>query len=89
MKAVRLSVLLMMCCAIIPLSGQPAPVTVTHGPILGRLGPTEIGVWVRTSRPGTFRVRYGLDPATPRRAVGAGHDGRSTTTTPAGCSCRA
>jgi len=64
MKAVRLSVLLMLCCAIIPLSGQPAPVTVTHGPILGRLGSTEIGVWVRTSRPGTFRVRYGLDART-------------------------
>ena len=64
MKAVRLSVLLMTCCAIIPLSGQPAPVTVTHGPILGRLGSSEIGVWVRTSRPGTFRVRYGLDAKT-------------------------
>ena len=62
MKAVRLSVLLVMCCALIPLSGQQAAVTVTHGPILGRLGSSEIGVWVRTSRPGTFRVRYGLDP---------------------------
>jgi phosphodiesterase/alkaline phosphatase D-like protein len=64
MKAARLSVLFMLCCAIIPLSGQPAPVTVTHGPILGRLGSTEIGVWARTSRPGTFRVRYGVDPKT-------------------------
>jgi phosphodiesterase/alkaline phosphatase D-like protein len=33
--------------------------TVTHGPILGRLGSHEIGVWVRTSQPGPFRVRYG------------------------------
>jgi len=64
MKAGRLSVLILICCALTPLSGQqPAPVTVTHGPMLGRLGPSEIGVWVRTSRPGSFRVRYGLDPA--------------------------
>ena len=25
---------------------------ITHGPILGRLGSTEIGVWARTKRPG-------------------------------------
>jgi alkaline phosphatase D len=52
----------MVCCALASVSGQQAPVTMTHGPILGRLGTTEIGVWIRTSRPGTFRVRYGLDP---------------------------
>ena len=34
----------------------------THGPILGRLGAHEIGIWARTSRPATFRVRYGLQP---------------------------
>ena len=62
MRAVRLSVLLVMYCALVSASGQQAPVTITHGPILGRLGSSEIGVWVRTSRPGTFRVRYGLDP---------------------------
>ncbi|MDA2927165.1 alkaline phosphatase D family protein [Acidobacteria bacterium AH-259-G07] len=35
---------------------------ITHGPILGRLGSTEIGVWARTDRPGEFRVRYGTSP---------------------------
>ena len=35
---------------------------ITHGPILGRLGSTEIGVWARTRRPGEFSVRYGTDP---------------------------
>lgn len=39
---------------------DPAAVEVTHGPILGRLGPHEVGVWARTARPGSFRVRYGL-----------------------------
>jgi phosphodiesterase/alkaline phosphatase D-like protein len=37
-------------------------VQVTHGPILGRLGAREVGVWVRTSRAGTFHVRYGTAP---------------------------
>ena len=32
---------------------------IAHGPILGRLGATEIGVWARTKRAGEFRVRYG------------------------------
>ncbi len=35
---------------------------ITHGPILGRLSSTAIGVWVRTARPGEFRVRYGTSP---------------------------
>ncbi len=34
--------------------------TITHGPILGRLGEDHVGVWARTSRPGPLRVRYGL-----------------------------
>ncbi len=33
---------------------------ITHGPILGRPGATEIAVWVRTSRPDTFVVQYGV-----------------------------
>lgn len=40
-----------------------APVRITHGPILGRLGAHEIGVWARTDTPGAFRVRYGVEPA--------------------------
>ena len=35
------------------------PNFVTHGPILGRLGSSGIGVWVRTHQSGTFVVRYG------------------------------
>src|SRR5262245_61942382 len=34
-------------------------VAVTHGPILGRPGAHEMGIWARTSEPGSFRVRYG------------------------------
>ena len=45
--------------------GQPSPPpesaspSITHGPMLGRLGESEIGVWARTATPGEFRVRYG------------------------------
>ena len=35
---------------------------ITHGPILGRLSSSGIGVWARTKRPGEFRVRYGTQP---------------------------
>src|SRR5262245_8295058 len=37
-------------------------VTITHGPILGRPGAHEIGIWARTDLPGKFRVVYGTDP---------------------------
>ncbi len=36
--------------------------TISHGPILGRPGPHSMGVWARTSKPGSFTVRYGTDP---------------------------
>ncbi len=32
---------------------------ITHGPMLGRVGAHQIGVWARTSRPGSFLIRYG------------------------------
>ena len=35
---------------------------ITHGPILGRLSSTEIGVWARTARPSEFHVEYGQLP---------------------------
>jgi len=41
---------------------NPATIEITHGPILGRIGAHHVGVWARTSRPGSFRVRYGRDP---------------------------
>ena len=39
-----------------------AGLQITHGPILGRLGAHQIGVWARTSRPGMVQVRYGTAP---------------------------
>ena len=33
---------------------------ITHGPMLGHVGTRDISIWARTSRPGEFRVRYGL-----------------------------
>ncbi len=35
---------------------------VTHGPLLGSVGPTDIWVWGRTERAGSLRVRYGTSP---------------------------
>ena len=34
---------------------------VTHGPILGRPGPTTMSIWVRTNFPGEVSVRYGTE----------------------------
>ena len=51
------------------------PNYITHGPILGRLSSSGIGIWARTARSGSFAVRYGTsrdrlertsDPATTR-----------------------
>ncbi|MCI0682504.1 MAG: alkaline phosphatase D family protein [Gemmataceae bacterium] len=41
-------------------SGQEPRAEITHGPILGRLGSREVGVWIRTAQPGKFAVRYGV-----------------------------
>jgi phosphodiesterase/alkaline phosphatase D-like protein len=35
---------------------------ITHGPILGRLSSSGVGVWARTLRPGPFTVLYGTAP---------------------------
>ncbi len=35
---------------------------ITHGPILGRLSSSGVGVWARTLRTGEFAVLYGTDP---------------------------
>ena len=37
--------------------------TITNGPVLGRLGSDEIGIWARTSEASSFIVLYGSDPA--------------------------
>lgn len=52
---------LIYCFLLANLAAQ-TPLGVTHGPILGRLGSRQIGVWARTATPGEFRVRYGLAP---------------------------
>ena len=35
---------------------------ITHGPILGRLSSSGVGIWARTLRPGPFTVLYGTAP---------------------------
>ncbi|MDX2247604.1 MAG: sulfatase-like hydrolase/transferase [Bacteroidia bacterium] len=35
---------------------------ITHGGFLGQPGSTSIRIWARTSEPGSFSVRYGLNP---------------------------
>src|SRR3972149_424245 len=40
------------------LSAQ-SPITVTHGPMLGKIGSNQVAVWARTSSAGAFRVLYG------------------------------
>jgi len=57
------SLILLTSCA----SDGPPPVdsatpTITHGPMLGRIGSDRVGVWARTARPGEFRVFYGTAP---------------------------
>ena len=44
-------------------SSSPA---ITHGPVLGRVGSSHIGVWARTSRPAEFTVFYGTESETLR-----------------------
>lgn len=46
-----------------PLAAQTARgPRVTHGPVLGHVGPNEVWVWGRTEKAGALRVRYGTDP---------------------------
>lgn len=59
--------------------GPPGAVEVTHGPILGHLSADGVGVWARTSAPGSFRVRYGrsadrLDQVTEAVQTSPAHD---------------
>jgi alkaline phosphatase D len=36
--------------------------SITHGPFLGHVGMTDVWVWARTPKPGSFRVRFGSTP---------------------------
>lgn len=56
--------LILLCTLIACDPGPPSAVMtfLTHGPMLGRLTDTSVGVWARTREPGMFRVRYGTSP---------------------------
>jgi alkaline phosphatase D len=48
---------------VLAIFAAPLSARITHGPILGHVTAREIHVWARTDRPGSFRIRYGIDPA--------------------------
>ena len=54
---------LILCAAVnFSLLAERDPIRLTHGPMLGRPAADSMLVWGRTSDPGEFTVRYGLDP---------------------------
>jgi len=55
-------VLLSLLCALSGMSEDSfIDLKVTHGPILGRPGSTNMSIWVRTNVPGEVSVRYGTE----------------------------
>ena len=52
--------ILLLLIAIPQANAEEDPPHFTHGPVLGRLSNSGIGVWARTSRSTEFQVRYGL-----------------------------
>ncbi len=56
-----LAPLFLLACAIGP-GPSSDQLRITHGPVLGRLGQTHVGVWARTSSSGEFTVFYGTAP---------------------------
>jgi phosphodiesterase/alkaline phosphatase D-like protein len=68
-RLLTLSLLLTLTSSLLPAADDPPETPdfidenmITHGPILGRLSSTGIGVWARTLRTGEFSVLYGTDP---------------------------
>ena len=58
------SLLLLVSCGsngTLPQSQVTEP-AISHGPILGRISSDGVGIWARTSRTGSFKVRYGTTP---------------------------
>ncbi len=49
---------------------------ITHGPILGRLSTSGVGIWARTGLPGTLVVLYGTSPDTLDQRSGPVHTSR-------------
>ncbi|MFN0104022.1 MAG: alkaline phosphatase D family protein [Bryobacteraceae bacterium] len=63
-----------------PAAAQPnSGSRVTHGPMLGGVGPSDVWVWGRTGSAGALRVRYGtspdnLDQTSPAVSTSPDHD---------------
>lgn len=58
-------------CVLGSVAAAEDPLKITHGPMLGRLSQDGIGVWARTSRPGSFQVYYGTSPDLMNRVATA------------------
>ncbi|NNM31294.1 MAG: metallophosphoesterase family protein [Akkermansiaceae bacterium] len=51
--------LALLCIPAVPLHAERDPIRLTHGPMLGHVTADSVRVWVRTSDPGGFVVKYG------------------------------
>jgi len=58
-KRLLLAALFLLSMVFMAGASARSEIRITHGPILGRLSATGVGVWARTSGPGQFRVRWG------------------------------
>ncbi len=72
MKLIQQTLFVFLLGASTRLIAADVPIMVTHGPMLGNLGSDQVAVWVRTSAPGAFRVRYGLVPDSLESVSGEG-----------------
>lgn len=57
------STTLVLCLCTTAVFAQRDPIRLTHGPMLGKPTAESMVVWVRTSDPGPFSVRFGQDPS--------------------------
>ncbi|MGI9240470.1 MAG: alkaline phosphatase D family protein [Verrucomicrobiales bacterium] len=57
MKQLLIGLLFSLTC--IPSKAERDPIRLTHGPMLGHVTADSVRIWVRTSDPGEFHVRYG------------------------------
>ena len=48
---------------------DPGAPSITHGPMLGRIGDDSVGVWARMSEPGSFRIFYGRTPDSMTQSI--------------------
>ena len=59
MRLVVASLLLAVLSGCTPAPSPEPELGITHGPMLGRVGAHQVGVWARTAEAGSFLVRYG------------------------------